>query len=102
MIWFGMRKILSEKNVKKEGKEVDISEEGEVEKKNFIGGEERVGEGVKEVIGGNEEYEDKMKKRIRDMRKSMSMKEKIRIEKMIEMDEESVDEVIKKWIKEKD
>lgn len=100
LIWFGLRPLLRDQNVKPAGTEVAIREAGEVATPNFIGGAESVGEGVQAVIGGPAAYADQMKTSLSDLRQRMRMPAKLRLEQMIEMDEERVAAVLKQWIHE--
>ena len=57
-------------------------------------------DGVQAVIGGPEAYADQMKTSLSDLRQRMRMPAKLRLEQMIDMDEERVAAVLKQWIHE--
>ncbi|MFK4822391.1 flagellar basal-body MS-ring/collar protein FliF [Ochrobactrum quorumnocens] len=102
LIWFGVRPLLRDQNAKSAGTEVALREAGEVGVPNFVGDTQQAiaGEGAKAVIGGPEAYADQMKTSLSDLRQRMRMPAKLRLEQMIEMDEERVAAVLKQWIHE--
>lgn len=102
LIWFGVRPLLRDQNAKSAGTEVALREAGEVGVPNFVGDTQPAiaGEGAKAVIGGPEAYADQMKTSLSDLRQRMRMPAKLRLEQMIEMDEERVAAVLKQWIHE--
>ncbi|MDH7791018.1 flagellar M-ring protein FliF [Ochrobactrum sp. AN78] len=102
LIWFGVRPLLREQNAKSAGTEVALREAGETGVPNFVGDTQQAiaGEGAKAVIGGPEAYADQMKTSLSDLRQRMRMPAKLRLEQMIEMDEERVAAVLKQWIHE--
>ncbi len=102
LIWFGVRPLLRDQNAKSAGTEVALREAGEVGVPNFVGDRQQAiaGEGAKAVIGGPEAYADQMKTSLSDLRQRMRMPAKLRLEQMIEMDEERVAAVLKQWIHE--
>ncbi len=102
LIWFGVRPLLRDQNAKPSGTEVALREPGDVAVPNFVGDTQQAiaGEGAKAVIGGPEAYADQMKTSLSDLRQRMRMPAKLRLEQMIEMDEERVAAVLKQWIHE--
>ena len=102
LIWFGVRPLLRDQNAKSAGTEVALREAGDVGVPNFVGDTQQAiaGEGAKAVIGGPEAYADQMKTSLSDLRQRMRMPAKLRLEQMIEMDEERVAAVLKQWIHE--
>ncbi len=102
LIWFGVRPLLRDQNAKSAGTEVALREAGEAGVPNFVGDTQQAiaGEGAKAVIGGPEAYADQMKTSLSDLRQRMRMPAKLRLEQMIEMDEERVAAVLKQWIHE--
>lgn len=102
LIWFGVRPLLRDQNAKSAGTEVALREAGDVGAPNFVGDTQQAiaGEGAKAVIGGPEAYADQMKTSLSDLRQRMRMPAKLRLEQMIEMDEERVAAVLKQWIHE--
>ncbi len=102
LIWFGVRPLLRDQNAKSTGTEVALREAGEAGVPNFVGDTQQAiaGEGAKAVIGGPEAYADQMKTSLSDLRQRMRMPAKLRLEQMIEMDEERVAAVLKQWIHE--
>ncbi len=102
LIWFGVRPLLRDQNAKPSGTEVALLEPGDVAVPNFVGDTQQAiaGEGAKAVIGGPEAYADQMKTSLSDLRQRMRMPAKLRLEQMIEMDEERVAAVLKQWIHE--
>jgi len=102
LIWFGVRPLLRDQNAKPASTEVALRETSDVAVPNFIGDAQKVivGEGAKAVIGGPEAYADQMKTSLSDLRQRMRMPAKLRLEQMIEMDEERVAAVLKQWIHE--
>lgn len=102
LIWFGVRPLLRDQNAKLAGTEVALREAGDVGVPNFVGDTQQAiaGEGAKAVIGGPEAYADQMKTSLSDLRQRMRMPAKLRLEQMIEMDEERVAAVLKQWIHE--
>ncbi len=102
LIWFGVRPLLRDQNAKSAGAEVALREAGEAGVPNFVGDTQQAiaGEGAKAVIGGPEAYADQMKTSLSDLRQRMRMPAKLRLEQMIEMDEERVAAVLKQWIHE--
>lgn len=102
LIWFGVRPLLRDQNAKPSGTEVALREPSDVAVPNFVGDAQKaiVGEGAKAVIGGPEAYADQMKTSLSDLRQRMRMPAKLRLEQMIEMDEERVAAVLKQWIHE--
>lgn len=102
LIWFGVRPLLRDQNAKPSGTEVALREPGDVAVPNFIGDTQQAiaGEGAKAMIGGPEAYADQMKTSLSDLRQRMRMPAKLRLEQMIEMDEERVAAVLKQWIHE--
>lgn len=99
LIWFGLRPLLRDQNAKPTGTEVAVRETSEVAMPNFVGGQ-AAGEGVQAVIGGPEAYADQMKTSLSDLRQRMRMPAKLRLEQMIDMDEERVASILKQWIHE--
>jgi len=99
LIWFGLRPLLRDQTAKPAGTEVAIRETSEVAAPDFVGGQ-AAGEGVQAVIGGPEAYADQMKTSLSDLRQRMRMPAKLRLEQMIDMDEERVAAVLKQWIHE--
>ncbi|WP_435657709.1 flagellar basal-body MS-ring/collar protein FliF [Brucella pituitosa] len=102
LIWFGVRPLLRDQNAQSAGTEVALREAGEAGVPNFVGDTQQAiaGEGAKAVIGGPEAYADQMKTSLSDLRQRMRMPAKLRLEQMIEMDEERVAAVLKQWIHE--
>lgn len=102
LIWFGLRPLLRETGTKPTGTEVAVREPGEVAVPNFVAGVDQLtgSEDTKAVIGGPEAYADQMKSSLSDLRQRMKMPAKLRLEQMIEMDEERVAAVLKQWIHE--
>lgn len=102
LIWFGVRPLLRDQNAKSAGTEVALREASEAGVPNFVGDTQQAiaGEGAKAVIGGPEAYADQMKTSLSDLRQRMRMPAKLRLEQMIEMDEERVAAVLKQWIHE--
>lgn len=102
LISFGVRPLLRDQNAKPSGTEVALLEPGDVAVPNFVGDTQQAiaGEGAKAVIGGPEAYADQMKTSLSDLRQRMRMPAKLRLEQMIEMDEERVAAVLKQWIHE--
>ncbi|MCV9908647.1 flagellar basal-body MS-ring/collar protein FliF [Brucella sp. HL-2] len=102
LIWFGVRPLLRDQNAKSAGTEVALREAGEAGVPKFVGDTQQAiaGEGAKAVIGGPEAYADQMKTSLSDLRQRMRMPAKLRLEQMIEMDEERVAAVLKQWIHE--
>jgi flagellar M-ring protein FliF len=97
LIWFGLRPLLRDQTAKPAGTEVAIREAGEIATPNFVGTQAGT-EGHQAVIGGPEAYADQMKTSLSDLRQRMRMPAKLRLEQMIEMDEERVAAVLKQWI----
>lgn len=100
LIWFGLRPLMRDPNARQTGTEVAVREAGEVTAPNFVDGAQAAGEGTQAVIGGPEAYADQMKSSLSDLRQRMRMPAKLRLEQMIEMDEERVAAVLKQWIHE--
>lgn len=102
LIWFGVRPLLRDQNAKPSGTEVALRQPADVAVPNFVGDAQQAiaGEGAKAVIGGPEAYADQMKTSLSDLRQRMRMPAKLRLEQMIEMDEERVAAVLKQWIHE--
>ncbi|MBV2144339.1 flagellar M-ring protein FliF [Falsochrobactrum sp. TDYN1] len=100
LIWFGLRPLMRDPNARQVGSEVAVRETGEVAAPNFVEGAEASGEGTQAVVGGAEAYADQMKTSLSDLRQRMRMPAKLRLEQMIEMDEERVAAVLKQWIHE--
>jgi len=102
LIWFGLRPLLRETGAKPAGTEVAIHEPAEVAVPNFVADANNLvsSESTKAVIGGPEAYADQMKSSLSDLRQRMRMPAKLRLEQMIEMDEERVAAVLKQWIHE--
>lgn len=102
LIWFGLRPLLRETGAKPAGTEVALREPAEVAVPNFVADANNLvsSEPTKAVIGGPEAYADQMKSSLSDLRQRMRMPAKLRLEQMIEMDEERVAAVLKQWIHE--
>lgn len=102
LIWFGVRPLLRETGAKPTGTEVAVREPGEVAVPNFVADANRPSgsDSTQAVIGGPEAYADQMKSSLSDLRQRMRMPAKLRLEQMIEMDEERVAAVLKQWIHE--
>ncbi|MDR6433127.1 flagellar basal-body MS-ring/collar protein FliF [Brucella pseudogrignonensis] len=102
LIWFGLRPLLRETGAKSTGTEVALREPAEVAVPNFVADANNLvsSEPTKAVIGGPEAYADQMKSSLSDLRQRMRMPAKLRLEQMIEMDEERVAAVLKQWIHE--
>ena len=102
LIWFGLRPLLRETGAKPSGTEVALREPAEVAVPNFVADANNLvsSEPTKAVIGGPEAYADQMKSSLSDLRQRMRMPAKLRLEQMIEMDEERVAAVLKQWIHE--
>ncbi len=98
LIWFGLRPLLRDQNVKPAGTEVAIREAGEVATPNFIGGAEAWAKVFRPSLAVPAAYADQMKTSLSDLRQRMRMPAKLRLEQMIEMDEERVAAVLKQWI----
>ena len=102
LIWFGVRPLLRETGAKPTGTEVAVREPGEVAVPNFVADANKLAgsDSTQAVIGGPEAYADQMKSSLSDLRQRMRMPAKLRLEQMIEMDEERVAAVLKQWIHE--
>lgn len=105
LIWFGLRPLLRDQNARTAGTEVAIRETSDVAAPDFVGGQAagegvQGAQGVQAVIGGPEAYADQMKTSLSDLRQRMRMPAKLRLEQMIDMDEERVAAVLKQWIHE--
>lgn len=102
LIWFGVRPLLRETGAKPTGTELSLREAGEVAVPNFVADTSQLtgSEATNAVIGGPEAYADQMKSSLSDLRQRMRMPAKLRLEQMIDMDEERVAAVLKQWIHE--
>ena len=102
LIWFGVRPLMRETGGKPTGTEVAVREPGEVTVPNFVADANKLAgsDSTQAVIGGPEAYADQMKNSLSDLRQRMRMPAKLRLEQMIEMDEERVAAVLKQWIHE--
>ena len=97
LIWFGLRPLLREQNAEPVGTEVAIRETSEGATPDLVD-EQAAGDGAQAVIGGPQAYADQMKNSLSDLRQRMRMPAKLRLEQMIDMDEERVAAVLKQWI----
>ncbi len=102
LVWFGVRPLLRETGGKPTSTEVAVREPSEVATPNFVADANKLAgsDSTQAVIGGPEAYADQMKSSLSDLRQRMRMPAKLRLEQMIEMDEERVAAVLKQWIHE--
>lgn len=95
LIWFGLRPLMRQAGSKEAGTELALREAGEVAAPDFTGGE---ADGRSATLAGPETYADQMKTSLSDLRQRMRVPAKLRLEQMIDMDEERVAAVLKQWI----